>query len=173
MTAKARTGAQDKDRAAEDATAEQREWAELGLLLDGLSHANAALKAAAQGVIRQHDLGPRGAWILSMITSGVRLPMDLATAFKTSRSLVTIELNRVIKAGLVEANPSPVDGRRTELTLTPLGEAACRNLRRETARIIRRNLAGYSDEQIQFFAQALKDVRRVEPEDGSQSTPSS
>ncbi|WP_165186587.1 MarR family winged helix-turn-helix transcriptional regulator [Caulobacter soli] len=167
MTAKARAGAQDKDRVAEDAAAELREWAELGQLLDGLSHANAALKAAAQGVIRQYDLGPRGAWMLSMIASGVRLPMDLATAFKTSRSLITIELNRVIKAGLVETSPSLVDGRRTELALTPLGAAACRSLRKETARIIRRNLAGYSDEQIQFFAQALKDVRRVEPDDGS------
>ncbi len=167
MTAKARAGAQDQDRARDEIAAEQREWAELGLLLDGLSHASAALKAAAQGVIRQHDLGPRGAWILSMIASGVKLPMDLATTFKTSRSLVTIELNRVIKAGLVEASPSLVDGRRTELALTSLGETACRNLRKETARIIRRNLAGYSDEQIQFLAQALRDVRRVEPDDGS------
>lgn len=167
MTTKAHSAAQDQDGAAEDAVAEQREWAELGQLLDGLSHANAALKAAAQGVIRRHDLGPRGAWILSMIASGVRLPMDLATAFKTSRSLITIELNRVIKAGLVESSPSLIDGRRTELKLTPVGEAACRSLRKETARIIRRNLAGYSDAQIQFFAQALKDVRRVEPDDGS------
>ena len=33
------------------------------------------------------------------------------TAFGISRSLMTIELNRVIKAGLVEATLSSVDGR--------------------------------------------------------------
>lgn len=170
MTTKARSRAQGRDPVAEDAAADERGWAELGSLLDGLAHADMAMKAAAQGVVRRYDLGPRGAWILSRIAGGVRLPTDLAAAFRISRSLMTIELNRVIKAGLVEATPSSIDGRRTELALTPLGAAACQSVRKETVRILRRNLAGYSAEEIRLITRALTDVRRLEVGDGQPPT---
>ena len=140
-------------------------WNELGQLLEAITRANAALKAAAAGVNRRYDLGPRGAWIVSRIYSGVRLPTDLAANFHTSRSLMTIELNRVIKAGLAEAVPSPVDRRRTELRLTPLGQVACRETRIETATLFQRNLAEYSAEEIQLVIRVLTDARRVELDD--------
>ena len=138
-------------------------WNELGPLLEAITRANATLKAAAREVNRRYDLGPRGAWIVSRIYGGVRLPTDLAATFHTSRSLMAIELNRVIKAGLAEAGPSPVDRRRTELRLTPLGLVACREVRMETANLFRRNLAAYSAEEIQLVIRVLTDARRLGP----------
>jgi DNA-binding MarR family transcriptional regulator len=141
-------------------------WDDLGLLFDGLAHALLPLKIATQGVTAKYDLGPRGAWILSLISGGVRTPKDLANALHISRALVTIELNRVTKARLVEARPDVNDKRQLDLSLTALGASACTHVRSEMARIVKRNLAPYTTDEIRLVAWALRDVRRIEPGDG-------
>ena len=141
-------------------------WDDIGLMCDGLAHALLPLKVATQGIIRKYSLGPRGAWILSLISGGVRLPMDLAVVLRTSRALIAIELSRMTKARLVVAKPGAKDRRRSELALTALGKAACQQVRNEMARIIRRNLRGYSVDEFRLVARALRDVRKIEDGDG-------
>ena len=135
-------------------------------MCDGLAYALLPLRVATRGVTHRYDLGPRGAWILTLISSGVSLSKDLADALKTSRALIAIELKRVMKARLVVSKPGAKDKRESLLTLTPLGMAACQHIRNEMARIIRRNLAGYSVEEFRLIARALRDVRQIVPGDG-------
>lgn len=140
-------------------------WAELGPLLEGLAFAQRPLLAATRQVTRQYDLGPRGAFILSLISSGKIYPLDLSDMLKAGRSLITAELGRLTEAGLVTASPGRHDRRRSELTLTKLGQEACQRVRDEMARIVRRNLAGYSAEEVMLFARMLLDVRQLEEDE--------
>ena len=140
-------------------------WDELGPLLEGLAFAQRPLRAATRQVTRQFNLGPRGAFILSLISSGKVYPLDLSEVLKAGRSLITAELGRLTEAGLVTARPGRHDRRRSELELTKLGQGACQHVRDEMARIVRRNLAGYSAAEARLFARMLRDVRQLEEDE--------
>ena len=137
-------------------------WDELGMVCEGLAFAQRPLRAATRRVTRQYDLGPRGAWILNLISSGKVFPLDLSEVLKAGRSLITAELARLTEAGLITASPGLHDRRRTELSLTKSGQTACQLVRDEMARIVRRNLADYSAEEIRLFSRMLRDVRALE-----------
>ena len=107
----------------------------------------------------RYDLGPRGAWILNLISSGVVHPTDLSTMFAVGRSLITAELVRLTEAGLIVARPGEQDRRRSELALTPAGEVASRQIRERIAAIIHENLRDYSADEMRKFARMLRDVR--------------
>ena len=140
-------------------------WDELGPILEGLAFAQRPLRAATRRITRQYDLGPRGAFILSLISSGKIYPLDLSDMLKAGRSLITAELARLTEAGLVTASPGRHDRRRSELALTSLGQKACQHVRNEMARIVRRNLAAYSAEDLLLFSRMLRDVRQLEEDE--------
>lgn len=140
-------------------------WDELGLVCEGLAFAQRPLRTATRRVTRQYDLGPRGAWILSLISSGNVYPLGLSDTLKAGRSLITSELGRLTEAGLITASPGRHDRRRSELALTRLGQEACQQVRDEMARIVRRNLANYSAEEIRLFSRMLRDVRQLEEDE--------
>ena len=140
-------------------------WDELGFICEGLSFGQRPIRAAAQDVTRRYNLGPRGAFILSLISNGVVYPLELAAIFKVGRSLITAELTRLTEAGLIAATPGTDDRRRLRQALTEKGKAACEEVRGAMARIVSRNLVGYSVEEIRLFARMLHDVRRLENEE--------
>ncbi len=143
------------------------EWEDISALIEGLAFAARPVKNATRGVTAQYDLGPRGAFILQLISVGTCLPMDLAVVLKTSRPLIAVELKRLTEAGLVVSKASKTDGRRTELSLTRKGASACQHIRSEMTRILKRNLAGYSVDEFRLAARMLRDVRRDEIGDGA------
>ena len=138
-------------------------WEELGLVVQGLALGQRPIRAAAAGVTKRFGLGPRGAYILSLISGGVVYPNELALALKIGRSLITAELTRLTDAGLIRAEPGETDRRRSQLSLTPDGEAACDEVRLAMRGFVTRNLAGYSVDEIRLFIRMLRDVRRLEP----------
>jgi DNA-binding MarR family transcriptional regulator len=138
-------------------------WDEVGFLAEGMAFANRPLKLATHEVTKRFNLGPRGAWILNLISNGVVNPTVLSTIFRVGRSLITAELMRLTDAGFIDARPGEVDRRRSELALTPAGEAACRQIREEIATIFLGNLQGYTAEEIRKFARMLHDIRGDEP----------
>ena len=83
----------------------------------------------------------------------------------TSGGIASAELARLTEAGLVTASPGRHDRRRSELALTPLGQQACQRVRDEMARIVRRNLADYSVDEVMLFARMLRDVRQLEEDE--------
>ena len=149
--------------------AESLGWNELGLVAEGLAYAQRPLRAATRQVTQHYDLGPRGAWILSLISGGRCYPLDLSKALKAGRSLITAELVRLTRAGLVTATADSEDRRRSQLALTPLGQQACERVRAEMARIVRRNLSAYSPDQVRLFISMLRDVRRLEADEAEAS----
>lgn len=138
---------------------------EIARIVEGLTFAQRGIQGAAARTIKSHSLGPRGAWICSLIAAGVNYPLELATALRCGRSLVTAELTRLTEAGLITATPGKHDRRRSELSLTKKGAEAAMQTRTELARILRRNLAGYTADELRLFARMLSDVARLEPDE--------
>jgi DNA-binding MarR family transcriptional regulator len=157
-----KVGGQARSRSAEPAALN---WEELGFICEGLSFAQRPIRAAARDITRRYNLGPRGAFILSLISNGVVYPLELASIFRVGRSLITAELTKLTDAGLIVATPGKDDRRRSQQALTSAGEAACEEVRAGMARIISRNLAGYSPDEVRLFARMLHDVRRLENEE--------
>lgn len=137
------------------------DWQSISRITEGLVFGQRPIRAAAHKVTGKYDLGPRGAFILSLIAGGLAYPLELATALKTGRSLITAELTRLTDAGLISATPDAQDRRRSALALTPEGEAACAEVRAAIARIIERNLAGYNAQEIALFSRMLSDVHKL------------
>lgn len=138
-------------------------WEELGLVVEGLAFSQRPIRAAAREVTRRHNLGPRGAFILSLISGGLIYPLDLATALNIGRSLITAELARLTEAELITARPGQLDRRRSELALTEAGKAACAEVRETMQRIVSRNLSRYTPDEVRLLARMLHDVRQLGP----------
>lgn len=135
-------------------------WDEIAFLAEGLAFGPRALRAATAKVTERYGLGPRGAWILNVISNGVAYPLELASVFCVGRSLITAELARLTDAGLVDARPGKDDRRKTELTLTALGKTASEEIRDELSAIVRQRLAGYSAEETRLAAEMLRALSR-------------
>lgn len=131
---------------------------EVEFLAEGLALAQRALRAATDSVTERYDLGPRGCWILNVISNGIAYPLELASIFKVGRSLITAELTRLTEAGLIATRPNDQDRRKTELTLTPLGREASDEVRREFAAIVRRRLAAYDSAEVRLMGEMLRAV---------------
>lgn len=135
-------------------------WDEIAFVAEGLAFAPRALRAATATVTERYGLGPRGAWILNLMSHGVAYPLELAEVFEVGRSLITAELARLTEAGLVDARPGKHDRRKTELSLTALGLAASGEIRAELSEIIRRRLAGFDAAEVRLAAEVLRALSR-------------
>jgi DNA-binding MarR family transcriptional regulator len=134
-------------------------WDDIGYLCEGLAFAGRPLRQATERVTLQHDLGPRGAWILNLISNGLIHPLELSNVFNVGRSLITAELARLTEAGLITSRSGELDRRRSDLALTPAGIMACKQIRHDMSEIIHTNLARYSMDEFLLFARMLRDVR--------------
>ena len=135
-------------------------WDEIAFLAEGLAFGPRALHAATARVTERYDLGPRGAWILNVISHGIAYPLELSLIFRVGRSLITAELSRLTEAGLIDARPGKDDRRKTELTLTPLGQEASAEIRAELSTIFKQRLTGFSAEEIRRAAEVLRALGR-------------
>lgn len=129
-------------------------------IIAGLVFAQRPVDAAARETADQYDLGPRGCFILSLLKRGIRYPKDIATVLQVGRSLISSELARLTDAGLIAAAPGE-DRRRSELSLTPLGEEVQAAIRSRLVRHLETSLAEYSAEETLLFAKMLREVGRV------------
>lgn len=136
---------------------------EVAFLAEGLAFGQRALRAATAKVTERYNLGPRGAWILNVVSNGVTYPLELASVFCVGRSLITAELVRLTEAGLIESRPGKDDRRKTELTLTPLGQQASQEVRAEFSEIVHRRLPGFDAAELRVAAEVLRALAR-EPE---------
>lgn len=140
-------------------------WKEIGLLCEGLAFGPRLLKLATCAVTSEYSLGPRGAWILVLISKGIVYPLEVSKFFRVGRSLVTSELARLAQAGLISHKTSAQDRRRIELALTPLGQEALRRIRDDLSTAIADRLSGYSRDQILLLTNMLQDIKGTDSED--------
>lgn len=139
-------------------------WEEVGFICEGLSFASRPVAMATQGITDEYSLGPRGAWMVRMISRDQTFPLDMAKVFRIGRSLITAELTRLTDAGLVTYQQSATDGRRVELTLTPLGEQVNRRVKQELTKLVTQRLSGYTRDEILLCARMLHDFRVAAPD---------
>lgn len=131
-------------------------WEEIGLFIQGLSFASRPVKAASDGITAEYGLGPRGAWILRLIESGlVVYPLDVTNFFQIGRSLITAELTRLTEAGLITYRKPIDDRRRFELHLTPLGEKVAARVREELYKLILERFSAYSRDEVLLCSRML------------------
>jgi DNA-binding MarR family transcriptional regulator len=137
-------------------------WDEIGLLCEGMAFASRPLGVATLQVTAEYSLGPRGAWITVLISTGVTYPLEIANVFRVGRSLITAELTRLTEAGLITATDG-ADRRRTKLALTPAGEAVCKAVRKGLSKMVLTRLASYSRDEILLCTRMLRDLRADDP----------
>ena len=134
-------------------------WSEIGRLAEAITFARTQLFAPAQGIREAHRLGPRGIWILGLISSGrIRFQSDIAKLWNLARSMVTEEMNRLIEAGLVATRPDDADRRQIRLELTAKGHQVNDQLGSAFAEVINTRLAGYSHEDLALCIRLLDDL---------------
>lgn len=134
-------------------------WEEIGFISEGMSFASRPMRNATQSINDEFSLGPRGAWIVRIVSRGDVFPLDLTKLFHIGRSLITAELNRLTDAGLITYKKSEMDGRRVELALTPLGEQVSLRVKQELTKLITQRLSSYTREEVLLCARMLRDFR--------------
>ena len=142
----------------------QLTWDEIGLLSEGLTLSARALRNVTQDITDEYVLGPRGAWMVHLISTGQVFPSDLTQVFHCGRSLITAELTRLTDAGLITYRKSTSDGRRVELTLTPLGRTVERRVKEALTKFILERLSAYTREEVLLFTRMLREFRVPAPE---------
>jgi DNA-binding MarR family transcriptional regulator len=139
-------------------------WEEIGFLCEGLSLASRPMSLATESITEEYSLGPRGAWITVLITTGEVYPLDLTKVFRVGRSLITAELTRLAEAGLITYAKNASDGRRVELKLTPLGDAVQRRVKEELSKLVLKRFSSYKRDEVLLCARMLRDFRVPVPE---------
>ncbi len=109
----------------------------------------------AEAFVKRYDLGRRGVWIMGLISVGLDSPSGLSDALCIGRSLLSAELQRLTRAGLVTAEKDATDGRRLTLRLTPRGEKANARLQETLSRFVNDSLSGFGKEDVLRCARLL------------------
>lgn len=107
---------------------------------------------------QKYSLGPRGASMLTLIDHGSVHPAELAEIYEVGRSLITAEINRLVKAGLVVRNESEKDKRRATLSLTSLGRKVSADSFKTLQQVIDTSLARYSEQERNLLLTMLIDL---------------
>jgi DNA-binding MarR family transcriptional regulator len=134
-------------------------WGDISFLVHGMAFASGPLYLATGSVTERYDLGPRGTWVLNLISAGLNHPHELAEILRIGRSLVSAELARLTAAGLIVSRPGERDRRRSELALTPLGEKTLQEVRDELARLVTDSLGHYRPKELRICARVLADMQ--------------
>jgi DNA-binding MarR family transcriptional regulator len=143
------------------ATESRMSWDDIGFICECMSFASRPIAAAGREITEKYSLGPRGVWIIRLISNGKVYPLDITNVFRVGRSLISAELARLTEAELITSVRSAGDGRRTRLALTPAGEAVCQQVTGELRRLVEDQLAKYSREEMLFCARMLRDFREA------------
>lgn len=114
-----------------------------------------AMGRGAEEFVKRYDLGRRGVWIMGLISVGIDSPSGLSDALCIRRSLLSAELARLAKAGLVSSEKDSSDGRRLRIELTREGKAANSRLQKSLNKFVNENLAGFSKEDVLLCSRVL------------------
>ncbi|MET0364099.1 MAG: MarR family transcriptional regulator [Sphingobium sp.] len=130
---------------------------EVGFFFGALSAARDRFGFITRALSREYGIGPRGPWMVGLIGRQAMSPHELARFYNIGRSLVTAELTQLQKAGLIHYEKSAKDGRRVELSLTPLGHDMRNRLSQELGGLLDKRLTGYSKMEVMAAASILRD----------------
>jgi DNA-binding MarR family transcriptional regulator len=141
-------------------------WKEIGFLCEGITSGSRTMRGALRTITDEYALGPRGAWILILITTGQVSPSDFTRVFHVGRSLITTELAALTEARLITYCKTTSDRRRVELALASLGEGAVKRIKRELSKLVIQRLSAYTREEVLLCTRMLHDFIAAEPQRG-------
>jgi DNA-binding MarR family transcriptional regulator len=90
-----------------------------------------------------------------LVTDGPQRTTALAAAVYADVSTVSRQSAALVRHGLVERRPDPVDGRASILAATPEGERVFQDSRKRHNENMARVLAGWSEQEVRQFATFL------------------
>lgn len=102
------------------------------------------------------ELPQPGFWALTAIDRGVRQASRLVGEMGISKQAVSQLLDTLVASGFVERRPDPTDRRRTELTLTPKGRRAVKEISAATHATERDFVARLGQESYALLARMLE-----------------
>lgn len=140
-----------------------RIWARLpsgavGRFLASIGNLSTCLGAIHAGFSQEHDLGPRGIWMLSWISEGHGHPGYIAKAMKLPPSVVSGDLRRLVEAGLAVSERSGEDGRRLCYSLTPTGAALLSEAHGLYVDALESKIASYPAEDVRTTLRVLYEL---------------
>jgi DNA-binding MarR family transcriptional regulator len=98
-------------------------------ILDAIRRIVQALRVASREADRRFGMSAAQLFVVQRLAEGGAASLnDLAARTLTHQSSVSVVVQRLVDAGLVERSPSPRDGRRVVLELTAKGRALARRL---------------------------------------------
>lgn len=133
---------------------------EVGMFFGALASARDQFGHVTKRIAREFGIGPRGPWIVGLIGRQPASPHELAAFFNIGRSLITAELRQLQDAGLINYVKSERDGRKVELSLTPLGHELREQVASGLGRLFDERLGNYSKADVMFCARLLSDFAR-------------
>ncbi len=86
---------------------------------------------------------------------------DAAQALQLAPNTVSTLVGRLVRAGLLERRPDPVDRRAVRLQLTVAGHARVRQFRRHREAVMERALGALDDHERRALADALPAMQRL------------
>ena len=144
----------------DEATRESYSADEVGRFFGALASARDQFGQVTKELSRKYGIGPRGPWMVGLIGREPASPNQLATFYRIGRSLVTAELKQLQDAGLIFYTKSESDGRKVELSLTPLGNELRDRLTQGLAQQMSDRLGRYSRQDVMACAELLSDFAR-------------
>lgn len=141
----------------------RRIWARLpsgpvGQFLASIGNLSTCLGAIHAGFSQEHDLGPRGIWMLSWISEGHGFPGYIAKAMKLPPSVVSGDLRRLVEAGLAVSERSGEDARRLCYSLTPPGAALLSEAHGLYVTALEDKIASYPAEDMRTMLRILYEL---------------
>ena len=131
---------------------------EAGFFFGALAAARDRMGEVTQDLAREYGLGPRGPWIVALISRRPISPYEVASMLNIGRSLVTAELTQLQEAGLVHYERSTSDRRRVELSLTPEGFVLANRVSDGLVALLQGRLKRYSKKHLALVGQMLTDL---------------
>lgn len=127
-------------------------------LLNNLAKLTTYLSAVQMPLAAMDDLGPRGIWVLRCIGDGVAYPSDIAQIMMVGPSLVTSDLQRLLKAGLLVRAANPADRRRIRYRLTDRGRSLLDAAFALYDGLVRPKFASHDPADVEAFFRILDDL---------------
>lgn len=109
-------------------------------------------------------LAPHQFSVLVRMEDAPRTPRELADIEKVSAPSMSRTVGGLVHRGLVARQPDPTDGRQVILSLTPLGVAALRDIRRHRDEWMATRLRALSAAERSVLVQATAILARVAAE---------
>jgi DNA-binding MarR family transcriptional regulator len=115
--------------------------------------------------LRERKLSERGLNIIYVVNAGLNRPGLLIDYLDVLPSTVTVEIEKLVAAGLIERRAVPTDRRVTELVLTDQGQAVRRDSIERVNRAFRPRLDHVAAEDLRACVTTLRQViQPFEPE---------